>query len=431
MLTPALIVAASVLGSGPDSSTLDAARGYRDYSGSDAANLWRGYKQPDFPTQGWAVAGGELRHAAGAGGGDIITRDQFTDFDMLFEFRTAPKGNSGVMYRVAEKHDATWQTGPEYQVLDDAAHGVKPTDSHSTGGMYELFAPPAEKQLKPVGEWNTGRIILRNGVVQHWLNGTKVVDARIFDDQTGQPTDAWTTLIAGTKFKPYDGFGTQPTGHIALQDHGDDVAYRNIKIRDLSAPMKGEKLLFNGKDLTGWTPFIPDLAKDNKDQASVWRVDSGGVLVCAGNPVGYIRTSDKYTNFILRLEWRFNPVTKQAGNSGVLVRMIGEDKVWPKSVEAQLQSGSAGDFWNIGEFTMTADPARTNGRNTRKTHGAERPVGEWNEYEIVVNKGDVILFVNGEELNRATSVEEVAGFICLQSEGAEIHFRNIRLIPLP
>jgi hypothetical protein len=111
--------------------------------------------------------------------------------------------------------------------------------------------------------------------------------------------------------------------------------------------------------------------------------------------------------------------------------MIGEDKVWPKSVEAQLQSGNAGDFWNIGEFKMVTDPARTNGRNTKKTHGAERPVGEWNEYEIIVNHGDVILFVNGEELNRASGVDEVAGFICLQSEGAEIHFRNIRLTPLP
>ncbi len=112
------------------------------------------------------------------------------------------------------------------------------------------------------------------------------------------------------------------------------------------------------------------------------------------------------------------------------MRQIGTDKVWPRSVEAQLHSGNAGDFWNIDDFTMTTDPARTNGRNTRKTHGAERPVGEWNEYEIIVNRGDVILLANGEELNRATGVEEVAGHICLQSEGAPIQFRNIVLTPL-
>jgi hypothetical protein len=110
--------------------------------------------------------------------------------------------------------------------------------------------------------------------------------------------------------------------------------------------------------------------------------------------------------------------------------MVGEDKVWPKCVEAQLQSGAAGDFWNIDNFKMTVAKDRTNGRNTKRTHTAERPLGEWNEYEIIVNGGTVILNVNGEELNRATDVEVVPGKICLQSEGAKIWFKNIRLIPL-
>jgi len=110
--------------------------------------------------------------------------------------------------------------------------------------------------------------------------------------------------------------------------------------------------------------------------------------------------------------------------------MTGEDKVWPKSVEAQLHSGNAGDFWNIGDFAMTTDPARTKGRNTKKTHAAERPIGEWNEYEIIVNGPTITLFVNGEQVNEATGVEVVPGHICLQSEGAEIHFKNIRLTPL-
>jgi hypothetical protein len=177
---------------------------------------------------------------------------------------------------------------------------------------------------------------------------------------------------------------------------------------------------------------VPELKDKQPGPASVWTV-ADGVMVCKGNPVGYIRTKDDYTNFVLRLEWRFSPVTKQAGNSGVLVRMVGEDKVWPRSVEAQLHSGNAGDFWNIGDFKMTADAGRTNGRNTKKTHGAERPIGPdggWNEYEIIVNRGDVILRVNGEELNRATQVEEVPGHICLQSEGAEIQFKSVRLVPL-
>jgi hypothetical protein len=134
---------------------------------------------------------------------------------------------------------------------------------------------------------------------------------------------------------------------------------------------------------------------------------------------------------VLKLEWRFDPVTKKAGNSGVLLRRIGEQKVWPRSVEAQLQSENAGDFWNIDKFGMKTVPERTRGRNTRKTHGAERPIGEWNEYEIIVDGGDIVLKVNGQVLNRAWDVTVIPGQICLQSEGAVIQFRRIRLAPIP
>ena len=114
----------------------------------------------------------------------------------------------------------------------------------------------------------------------------------------------------------------------------------------------------------------------------------------------------------------------------MLLRVIGEDRVWPKSVEAQLHSGNAGDFWNIGKFEMQTEEKRRRGRNTSKTHFAERPIGEWNEYEIHVVGGDVVLIVNGQELNRAWDVAELAGKIALQSEGAAIQFRKIRLAPV-
>jgi hypothetical protein len=411
----------------PSLSPLEQAQGFRLLSGPDATSQWRGYKKPSVPAKGWEIKDGVLKVAAGSGAGDIITVDQYSDFELVLEYKTAPKANSGIMYRVTEKHGATYQTGPEFQVLDDAGHGLAPNHVHSAGALYDMVPPPEGKVTQSDG-WNQARIYVRNGVIQHWLNGMKVVDITAFDDH-GAPTADWKAKIAAGKFKDTEGFGVQPRGHIALQEHGDEMSFRNIKVRDLNAATPGEKRLFNGKDLTGWTAFVPDAAKQGIAPESVWSVEDG-VLVCKGNPVGYIRTTDKHRNFILRVQWRFNPVTKKAGNSGVLVRMVGEDKVWPKSVEAQLMSGSAGDFWNIDGFVMTTDPARTNGRNTKKTHGAERPVGEWNEYEIVVNKGEVILYVNGEELNRATGVEEVPGFICLQSEGAEIHFREIRLTPL-
>ncbi len=406
-------------------ATLSTLRGYRYLTGPDAASLWRGYKQPSFPAKGWSIKDGILTHTAGAGGGDIITTDQYGDFDFVFQFKTGPKANSGVIYGVGEIHDTAWQTGPEFQVIDDAGNNLKPDDPHSTGAMYDLYAPAAAKAMKPAGEWNDGRVYYRNGVIQHWVNGAKVVDARLFD-APGYHTKDWQARILASKFNAYEGFGHQPKGHIALQDHGDEVSYRNIRVRDLSASAPGEKPLFNGKDLTGLVAISPDASASGAKPEDTWSVKDG-VLVCKGTPNGYIRTADKYDNFILRLEWRW---AAQPANSGVLVRMTGEDKVWPKSFEAQLHSGHAGDIIGIDFPPYKGDPARTSGRRTTHTHAAERPAGEWNEYEIIMNEGEAVLYVNGEELNRATGVETVAGPIALQSEGAEIHFRNVRLLPL-
>ena len=189
----------------------------------------------------------------------------------------------------------------------------------------------------------------------------------------------------------------------------------------------GEKVeLFNGKDTKGWKAFVPDLAKDGKDPLSVWSAKDG-VLQCAGRPIGYIQTEELYDNFVLELKWRFDPA-KGEGNSGVLLRTIGDDTVWPKSMEAQLHSKNAGDFWNIGEYTATVDAARTNGRHTVKLHPTnEKPLGEWNQYRIVVNQGTIELWVNGTLQNVATGVEVNKGRIALQSEGAYIEFKDIML----
>ncbi len=184
--------------------------------------------------------------------------------------------------------------------------------------------------------------------------------------------------------------------------------------------------LFNGKDLSGWTYH---LSEDNAKVDDVWTVKDG-VLKCAGKPRGYIRTEKDYENYVLKLQWRFDP-EKGPGNSGVLLRVVGEDKVWPKSIEAQLKSLNAGDIWNIDKVRMTVDPERTEGRRTIKLHETnEKPLGEWNEYEITVDHGTVTLKVNGLVQNVATECEEVAGKIALQSEGAAIDFRNIELKPL-
>lgn len=430
MLAPSLLAAISTaLAASGDTSLTPAekAGGWKLCSGAGAASLWHGYKQSAFPKKGWVIEGGEIRQVPGGDGADIITNETFADVELTCDFKLDPKANSGIIWRATEQLDASWQTGPEFQLLEDGTYTDKLKPGQYCGALYDLYPPAEAKKMNPAGQWNHARLRLRNGVIQHWINGVKVVEASIFDP-AGRPTKEWLDKIAASKFKDYKGFGVQPTGAIALQDHGGGVAFRDIKIRDLAAPIPGEVSLFNGKDLDGWEPIVPELAGKTPGPASVWSVKDG-VLICAGNPVGYIRTKKDYTNYVLRLQWRFDPA-KGAGNSGVLLRMVGQDKVWPKSVEAQLHSTNAGDFWNIDEYKMTVAKERTSGRNTKKTHMAERPIGEWNEYEIVVNKGDIILYVNGEELNRATGVEENAGKICLQSEGAEIQFRNIRLVPL-
>ena len=183
--------------------------------------------------------------------------------------------------------------------------------------------------------------------------------------------------------------------------------------------------LFNGENLEGWKPFLPN----GEDPKGTWMVKDG-VLVCTGQPIGYIRTEKTYENFELEVEWRFDP-EKGAGNSGVLLRVQPPDVVWPMSIEAQLHSGNAGDIWNIGEFPMTVAPARTEGRRTRKEHASsENPLGEWNRYRIVMNGGELKLFVNNVLQNVASGCKQMPGWIGFQSEGAHIEFRKIDLRPI-
>jgi hypothetical protein len=161
----------------------------------------------------------------------------------------------------------------------------------------------------------------------------------------------------------------------------------------------------------------------------VWKVE-GGKIRCSGVPNGYLRTTGDYKDFALSLEWRW---AEKPGNSGVLLRVTGPDKIWPKTVEAQLQSGNAGDFWLMDGATLDTDPARTDPKapnHRTKIKAAEKAPGEWNLYEITMDGGWVLLRVNGEPVNEGTGAEEVAGRIALQSEGAPIEFRNIRLTPI-
>jgi 3-keto-disaccharide hydrolase len=186
-------------------------------------------------------------------------------------------------------------------------------------------------------------------------------------------------------------------------------------------------MLFNGKDFTGWKLFLPDAAAD---VAKTWSVDSG-ILRCTGKPAGYMRTETAYADYHLHVEWRW---PGKPGNNGVLAHMSGADKVWPKSLECQLYTGNAGDFWVIGGVE-TAEHAkggsRVKGRRTIKLkESSEKPLGQWNAYDIICKDDWLVVMVNGVLQNIGTQCSETGGKICLQSEGAAIEYRNIYIEPL-
>ncbi len=185
---------------------------------------WHVYKKPGAPIVGWEVVDGAI--ARTAQGGDLMSDREFGDFDLRFEWKISPGGNSGVFYRATEDEEAAYWTGIEYQVLDDARHpdGKNGPDRHAAAvyGMY----PPENAQTRPVGEWNSGRIVARGAHVEHWLNGTKVAEYELW-------TPEWKARVAETKFKDWPGYGMAKRGHIGLQDHGDPVSYRNIRIKEL------------------------------------------------------------------------------------------------------------------------------------------------------------------------------------------------------
>ena len=182
--------------------------------------------------------------------------------------------------------------------------------------------------------------------------------------------------------------------------------------------------LFNGKNLDNWSFHSKD---PNVKKEQVFTVKDG-VIHCVGKPAGYIKTNDTYTNYNLKLQWRF----VKPGNSGVLLRVQEPDKVWPQALEAQLNSRDAGDIWIIENFPAKLDEKRTSGRRTVKMKPTnEKPIGEWNQYDITVDGPNVTLKVNGEIQNEAKDVAVKPGRIALQSEGSIIEFRNVELTVLP
>ncbi len=186
-------------------------------------DAWRGFKSESVPA-GWRIDGGTLTKDARTG--DIITKEQFGDFELELEWRIGEAGNAGVFYRATEEFDRVYWSGPEYQLLDDEKAADNKTRLTCAGAAYALYpSPPGH--LRPMGEWNTTRILVTGAHVEHWLNGVKLLEYELWSPD-------WEAKVGASKFKAWPRFGRATRGHIALQgDHAGVLALRNIRIREV------------------------------------------------------------------------------------------------------------------------------------------------------------------------------------------------------
>jgi len=188
-----------------------------------AITHWRGYQMTTVPNS-WRVEDGAITWTKGVAV-DLVSRDQYTNFEFEFDWKVPPGGNSGVMFRVTEDLERTYHSGPEFQILHNAGHSDGKNPMTSAGSNHSLHAPTKD-MTKPVGEWNQGRLVVNGNHVEHWLNGEKVVDYDLHSPD-------WTTRLMASKFKDVPRYGREPKGHLVLQEHGSRIQYTNLRIKVL------------------------------------------------------------------------------------------------------------------------------------------------------------------------------------------------------
>ncbi len=248
------------------------------FDGSTAAG-WEGFQGSPFPARSWAIEDGTIRTLADSNGGDIVTVSEFENFELSFDWRLVRGGNSGVKYLVqkawaspgyrphlsaeAKRRSMLRATGPEYQLLDDAIlnHRRSGWEYSSCGSLYLLYKPVAGKTVRPVGEWNTSRVVVRGTHGEHWLNGQRILEYEFNSPEMF-------ARVERTKFRRVPGFGFKGPGHIALTHHNHPVWYRNIKVRALQGPRASDYLPGRLFDPDGLIPPPPQAPAPGDPTAS-------------------------------------------------------------------------------------------------------------------------------------------------------------------
>jgi hypothetical protein len=218
------VPAASSTASGATPLTADQrAAGWRSLFDGTSTSAWRGYHQQTFPA-GWRIVDGVLTKKDSVG--DIITKDQFGNFELALDWKLSPGGNAGVFYRGTEEYDHIYWSAPEYQLLDDAMHPDGKSRLTSAGAAYALYPSPAGV-VKPADQWNSTLIVVNGNNVQHWMNGQ-----RLLEYDLGSPD--WEAKVKASKFVQYPHYGRAAKGHIGIQgDHDGTLSIRNVRIREL------------------------------------------------------------------------------------------------------------------------------------------------------------------------------------------------------
>ena len=199
------------------------AAGWRPLFEGTSLSGWRGYKEQTVPA-GWSLANGVVTKTGSAN--DIITRDQFGNFELAFDWKLATGGNAGVFYRGTEEYDHIYWSAPEYQLLDDANHPDGKSRLTSAGAAYALYPSPAGV-VKPANEWNSSLLVVNGNRVQHWLNGQKLLEYEL-----GSPD--WQAKVKASKFVAYPNYGRAARGYIGIQgDHDGTLSIRNMRIREI------------------------------------------------------------------------------------------------------------------------------------------------------------------------------------------------------
>jgi len=373
---------------------------------------WKNYNSDE--TSGWIVEEGSLSAAGDGsdGSGYIITRKQYANFDLVFDWKIAPGGNSGVMYHVIESpsFSTPYLTGPEYQLIDDVGFPEKLEDWQKAGADYAMYLPDtARKKLNPAGEWNSSRIVFDNGHVEHWLNGEKILEFEAW-------TPEWFELKNSGKWENAPEYGLSSVGYISLQDHGSKVWFRNMKIKELPKKESTAIELFNGKNLDGWIIYGTEK----------WYVEDG-LMVCESGPdkqYGYLATEMYYKDFDLSVD--FKQVSD--GNSGIFFRSsVDGTKVSGWQVEvAPLGQDSGGIYESYGRGWLHQVPEEME---------EFLKEGDWNTMRIKVVGPEVTTWLNGHEITTLTDplIGKANGRIALQIHdggGIKVLWKNLVLQPL-